>query len=92
MNFVDLVHKALTNLYKRDGNKQKYYSDFEVWCYLLNMYPAEFNLLGYDRAVFTHFDMNTEVLTLIGDNNGIPFRVQKEDAEDGSVYCFYWIP
>ena len=92
MNLIDLVYIVLKALYKRDGNKSNCYSAFEVWSYLLNIYPDDFDKLGYDRVSFTQFDMDTEVLTLLGSNSGVPFRVHREPTEDGLFLCDYWIP
>ena len=90
MNLVDLVYQALSVLHRK--NSEKYYPSIEVWLYLEDESKKDLIELGYDLTSFTHFDLDKEILQLLGDNNGIPFRVQKEYAEDGSVYCFYWIP
>lgn len=92
MTLVDLVYKVLDTLYKRDGISQKYYPAFEVWSYLIEEKKEDLHKLGYNWMTFTHFDMDCEVLTLLGDNNGNPFRAHKEDADDGSEFCKYWIP
>ena len=91
MNLVDLVHKALTVLYQRNGDK-KYYSSFEVWLYLEDECKNDLIKLGYELLFFTQFDMDKEILRLLGDNNGKPFRVQVVFDEDGLTSGTYWIP
>ena len=51
MNLVDLVHKALTVLYQRNGDK-KYYSSFEVWLYLEDECKNDLIKLGYELLFF----------------------------------------
>ena len=91
MNLVDLVHKALIVLYQRNGDK-KYFSSFEVWFYLEHECNNDLIKLGYKLMSFTQFDMDKEILRLLGNDNGKPFRVQVDYDEDGLSSGTYWIP
>ncbi len=92
MNLIDLVFIALTGLYRRDNNNQKYYASLEVWLYLKEECKEDMIRLGYNLESFFFDDMDNAILNFPGFNNGDPFRVQKEPAEGGTYYCIYWIP
>lgn len=90
MNLIDLVLNALTVLYQK--NRKEYFKSFEVWSYLVVACEEDLTRLGYDLKSFSQFDMDNDILYLLGDNNGNPFRMQRDTAEGGTFFYYYWIP